>query len=242
MRFLGYQGADLPCPSQHCCPWPMNGLEGKEQLWGLSFWKVNGSKREGSILCPALQHRESCGGEWLPPRNWESGCMCGHAGQLGPLPPHGQPGELLIRRDSFQSHGMPLIKQTSISRWPEGGKRRPSPGGAHISSKNAEASGSGQNPPSLQWKPSPRQLSSCCTRCWEGEPSLRSTRTRPEPHPASSLLCPLASPISTPDSFCGDPHMPDPFHHHTFLMLCPCPDPHSNQVCHLLIVLGIAGT
>lgn len=68
MRFLGYQGADLPCPSQHCCPWPMNGLEGKEQLWGLSFWKVNGSKREGSILCPALQHRGNpVGGSGCPP-------------------------------------------------------------------------------------------------------------------------------------------------------------------------------
>lgn len=30
--------------------------------------------------------------------------------------------------------------------------------GANISSRNTEASGSGQKPPSTQWKPSPRQL------------------------------------------------------------------------------------
>lgn len=36
--------------------------------------------------------------------------MCGHASRSRPLPPQGQPGGLLIRRDGFQSHGVPLIK------------------------------------------------------------------------------------------------------------------------------------
>lgn len=61
--------------------------------------------------------------------------------------PHGQPGGPLIRRDGCQSHGMPLIKQTSISRWPGGGGKRPSSGDAHISGGNTEAAGSGLGPP-----------------------------------------------------------------------------------------------
>lgn len=96
--------------------------------------------------------------------------MYGHAGWPGPLPPHGQPGGLLIRRDGFQSHGVPLIKQTSISWWPEGSGRSPVLGSAHNLGGNTEAAGSGQDPPTPppQRKPSPRHLGSCCTPCWGG--------------------------------------------------------------------------
>lgn len=199
-RFLGYRGRTaLSLPTLLLLAYEWAGRQGA--ALGTFFMEGKWKQKGGVDPLPSPPTQGTLWGQWLPPGNWESGCMCGHAGQLGPLPPHGQPGELLIRRDSFQSHGMPLIKQTSISRWPEDGRRRPSPGGAHISSRNTEASGSGQNPPSPQWKPSPRQLSSCCTRCWEGEPSLRSPWTRPEPHPSSSLLYPLTSPTSAPDSF-----------------------------------------
>lgn len=95
----------------------------------------------------------------------------------GPLPPHGQPGGLLIRRDGFQSHGVPLIKQTSISWWPEGSGRSLVLGGAHKLGGNTEAAGSGQDPPhpSPQWKPSPRHRGSCCTACWGGRPKPEGT-------------------------------------------------------------------
>lgn len=147
-------------------------------------------------LCPTLPSQGTLWKEWLPPRNWEPGCMCGHAGWPGPLPPHGQLGGLLIRRDGFQSHGVPLIKQTSISWWPEGSGRSPVLGGAHNLGGNTEAAGSGQDPPNPPPNGSPHQgiWAAAVHRAGEGGLSLRSLSPRLEPHPACSLLCPLSSP------------------------------------------------
>lgn len=41
-------------------------MNGKEQLWGLSLLKVNGSKREGLILCPTPNTENPVGGVIAP--------------------------------------------------------------------------------------------------------------------------------------------------------------------------------
>lgn len=72
-------------------------------------------KEEGGLVStPALPAQGDLRVAWPGPGNWESGCVWTHwPARAAPTPRTA--GGLLIRRDSCQSHSLPLIKQTSIS-------------------------------------------------------------------------------------------------------------------------------
>lgn len=139
----------VPAP-WHCCPlaqeWAgrQGTTLGTPASW-TSFTKGKLKQGEALVLCLSRPAPGTHGRYQLPAQSgsqcmaspsavpWELGVWVWTQWPVGRPSPHGQPRGLLIRRDSCQSRGEPPIKQTSISRWPEGSGKRPSPGGAHIS-------------------------------------------------------------------------------------------------------------